>query len=719
MRIYSMTATFGKLEHQTLTLEPGLNIIHAPNEWGKSTWCAFLVAMLYGIETRVHSTKAALADKERYAPWSGSPMSGRIDLNWNDKDITIERRTKGRSIFGEFRAYETSTGLPVPELTASNCGQVLLGVEKAVFLRAGFLKLTDLPVTQDDALRRRLNALVTSGDESGASDALSQTLRDLKNRCRFNKSGLLPQVELQRDQLETKLSQLYGLQDQSRKIQTRQAELEKHVHALENHRTALKYAQNRSYAEKLAAAELALDKAAANVTELSSQCALLPSQEEAERKYANLKQLRDNWDAMHMEAQMLPPPPQPPLTQACFRGLSPEEALAQTREDTQSLAALSQGEKKTTPVFWILAALLLVAGIGVLIARYTVPAILLMVLGAAMGFAALAQKTAVTNHNSRLESSAALLREKYRPLPPEQWVSSAESYAQAMDTHQRAEQKYRASREDLDSRMTALKQQMQALTGGTSIQECLQNWESVSKTWASLADSRREHHRAEALVQALRSSHKEVAPPALPDELSYTEAETARLLSDATIEQRQLHLRLGQCLGQMENLGEESTLKQQLASIRNRICKLEETYAALTLAMQTLSEASNALQRRFAPRIAKRAQQLFCDLTGSRYDRLTLEEDLSISAGAQGEDTLRSSLWRSDGTIDQLYFALRLAVAEELTPNSPLILDDALVRFDDKRLLSALNILKEEADTKQILLFTCQEREAQLLRETK
>ena len=51
MRIYSMTATFGKLEHQTLTLEPGLNVIHAPNEWGKSTWCAFLLTMLYGIDT--------------------------------------------------------------------------------------------------------------------------------------------------------------------------------------------------------------------------------------------------------------------------------------------------------------------------------------------------------------------------------------------------------------------------------------------------------------------------------------------------------------------------------------------------------------------------------------------------------------------------------------------------------------------------------------------
>ena len=144
MKIYSMTATFGKLENQTLTLQPGLNVIHAPNEWGKSTWCAFLVAMLYGIETRVHTTKTALADKERYAPWSGSPMSGSIDLCWNGRDITIERSSQGRVPFGNFRAYETQTGLDVPELDGTNCGKMLLGVERSVFVRAGFLKLTDI-----------------------------------------------------------------------------------------------------------------------------------------------------------------------------------------------------------------------------------------------------------------------------------------------------------------------------------------------------------------------------------------------------------------------------------------------------------------------------------------------------------------------------------------------------------------------------------------------
>ena len=133
MKIYSMTATFGKLDKQTITLKPGLNIIEAPNEWGKSTWCAFLVAMLYGIDTRERNKQGSLADKEHYAPWSGAPMEGRMDICWNGRDITIERRTRGRLIFGEFRAFETETGMDVPELTATNCGMELLGVERSVW----------------------------------------------------------------------------------------------------------------------------------------------------------------------------------------------------------------------------------------------------------------------------------------------------------------------------------------------------------------------------------------------------------------------------------------------------------------------------------------------------------------------------------------------------------------------------------------------------------
>ena len=105
MRIISMTATFGRLEGQTLNLQPGLNVIAAPNEWGKSTWCAFLTAMLYGVDTRERSTQDKLADKEKYMPWTGKPMEGILRLEYQGRDITIQRRTKGRTPLGKFAAW--------------------------------------------------------------------------------------------------------------------------------------------------------------------------------------------------------------------------------------------------------------------------------------------------------------------------------------------------------------------------------------------------------------------------------------------------------------------------------------------------------------------------------------------------------------------------------------------------------------------------------------
>ena len=68
MKILSMQATFGKLDNETITFSPDLNVIHAPNEWGKSTWCAFLVAMLYGIDTRERHNRGWLR-KESPKRW--------------------------------------------------------------------------------------------------------------------------------------------------------------------------------------------------------------------------------------------------------------------------------------------------------------------------------------------------------------------------------------------------------------------------------------------------------------------------------------------------------------------------------------------------------------------------------------------------------------------------------------------------------------------------
>ena len=91
MQIKHLAATFGRLENETLDLEPGLNVIEAPNEAGKSTWTAFLRVMLYGLNTRDRSPRA---DKRRYLPWSGSAMAGQLELSQRRQVLlfTCQRR---------------------------------------------------------------------------------------------------------------------------------------------------------------------------------------------------------------------------------------------------------------------------------------------------------------------------------------------------------------------------------------------------------------------------------------------------------------------------------------------------------------------------------------------------------------------------------------------------------------------------------------------------
>ena len=143
-----MTATFGKLQGQTLELRDGLNIIEAPNETGKSTWCAFLTAMLYGINSRERDRAGFIAEKNRYAPWAGTAMSGRLDCLSDGRELTITRTTRRQAApLGEFQAVYAGTGDAVPGLTGQNCGEALLGVGREVFERSAFIRQSGLTVT--------------------------------------------------------------------------------------------------------------------------------------------------------------------------------------------------------------------------------------------------------------------------------------------------------------------------------------------------------------------------------------------------------------------------------------------------------------------------------------------------------------------------------------------------------------------------------------------
>lgn len=698
MRILSMTATFGKLERSSLTLKPGLNILHAPNEWGKSTWCAFLLAMFYGLDTRSRASRLGLPEKERYAPWSGSPMSGRMELCWNGRNITIERSTPGRIPLGSFRAYETDTGMAIPELTADNCGQLLLGVERSVFQRSCFIRFSDLPVTQDDALRQRLNALVTTGDDSGDGAKLEKGLRELKNRCRYNRSGLLPQAMQQRDQLRQALEELDDLQKRQEIIQQELEQNTAQQEYLNNHITALRYRQHLSDLDRIAQAEDALARARKQEEQLEQDCAQLPSPEEIAAGLSQLRAHRRELDAFQEAQRELPLPPVPPQPESCFFGMEPKEAVAQAEAD-----AFAFGKASGKLWWWLLClGIAGIAGAGVLLRKQ------LVLPGAVLGTAAcvifiLSIFQIILGRKRRLG-----LIKRYNSGSAEQWRRMAQDYAKEMEAYRAEEGEYRRSREALAVRLQELKQQHQALPAEEPL-------ERMQRQWDALADATQETQQAQREYETLKSMLRPVPPPLEADDCNLTAEETEKQLRSLGEQEPLLRSRAGECRGRMEALGSREALESQFHQLESRIRELEKYQQALALAQETLAQATAELQRRFAPRISREAQQYLSRLTGGKYDRLLLESDFSLLAGTHQENTLRAAQWRSDGTIDQLYLALRLSTAQALTPEAPLILDDALVRFDDERLEAAMELLKELAQSRQVILFTCQARETRFI----
>ena len=120
-------------------------------------------------------------------------MAGIVHLKLETREIILERTSAARPM-DTFRAYDPVTGQAVAGLTGDNCGQVLWGVERAVFLRTAMIG-GDLSVTADQALLQRLQNLASTGWESDSARAAAETLKAWKNRCRYHNTGLLPETE--------------------------------------------------------------------------------------------------------------------------------------------------------------------------------------------------------------------------------------------------------------------------------------------------------------------------------------------------------------------------------------------------------------------------------------------------------------------------------------------------------------------------------------------
>ena len=201
MWIKKLYATFGKLDNRTLDLAPGLNIVTGSNESGKSTWSAFIRAMFFGISTREKAKAGYLPDKEKYRPWSGSPMYGRMELVRGGEELEIERTSQKTGVFSKESARNIKSGTPV------ETGEALVGAARGVYERTAFIGQSRIGIDGDADTEKRILAIASSGNENiSAAEVISRLERKQRELRSARGLGALPEIETEINALEKELS---------------------------------------------------------------------------------------------------------------------------------------------------------------------------------------------------------------------------------------------------------------------------------------------------------------------------------------------------------------------------------------------------------------------------------------------------------------------------------------------------------------------------------
>ncbi len=162
----------------------------------------------------------------------------------------------------------------------------------------------------------------------------------------------------------------------------------------------------------------------------------------------------------------------------------------------------------------------------------------------------------------------------------------------------------------------------------------------------------------------------------------------------------------------LQNLNDElEILYQQHAGPSGQ----DEEIEALSMAIDRICEISNGIFRANGGTLNEKASEILNEITCGRYSRITIDDVGEVRIHTPSRVLSLSQV--SGGTLQQIYFALRMASAEIFCTEVqlPLVLDEPFAMYDDERLFAVLSWLKKSG--RQVILFTCQNREEEILKQ--
>lgn len=168
------------------------------------------------------------------------------------------------------------------------------------------------------------------------------------------------------------------------------------------------------------------------------------------------------------------------------------------------------------------------------------------------------------------------------------------------------------------------------------------------------------------------------------------------------------------------NLNRIQEIEGEIEELRSSMEDLNFEREALELSKSTLLRVMLENKEDNLPKIIEKTSLYFREITEDKYEYVMIDDDLKLSVKSRDLGITIDEKNLSTGTIGQLYLSFRLALIEIISEEKiPLIMDDALLTFDDRRARTTMKLLRKISEDRQVLYFTSSTRDLKVADEMK
>lgn len=687
--------SFGKLRGLEMELGPGMNLIQAPNESGKSTLLAFIAATLYGFVRPDARTRTLDESYERYMPWSGQDYGGRIDYCLsNGERYEVVRDFAGHSVrVFNSAGTDVTSAFEADRARERLFAQMHLGLDKGSFLSTIYIDHASSGVLKNPSgIVQKLQSFAAMGSEAETTssrkaiellEAAKSTIGERETATTKRYGMAVNKVKTLTDELSDARNRYGSISTDMERIQTICEELS----VLQERLGAAQSVAKRVQLGELSEVVGLLDRIDGERSALLAELSKSPVSDAIR---AGFNSLEDRFGApLESVAQSI-------------RRESDNEELAAAREivrrDQEESGRLSSAASTYKALGGVMSLLALVSAVAGAFVASWVYALAAVLVGLALVFfwsasvrgrkvremssAVESQKSKMAERESRAAEAEGKIRNIFSTLGVEGWEPFERICAQCRDADQ------------MDDRLMDLEERRVSLLTGRSEREMRE----------TLALLQAEMRVLDAGTPGNVEQYQVEDISALQEEISRRERETIQLEAEAS----------GALMG-YRNIGD---IEADLEAAKSELDDVLECREALDMAIEMISEHSRDVHDHYASELSRALNETAYKIT-STYNEVRFDEDLGMNVRIPELGEWKPVDQLSWGTKEQFYVLLKLALAGMLSKSGeplPILLDDVFAHTDDARLPILAEFLLNLSKDHQVILFTCRSSQVEAFR---